>query len=358
MRYLTDSTALNQTPVWSSDGRGVYFISNRDGPLDIYLVDARRAGAPARLTTGLGAQSISLSVDGTRLAYSILNDVGNVWSLRLGRPLAEAEPVTHGTQPIDAFSVSYDGRWILYSADLAGNGDIYRAPAAGGEPERLTTDPSGDFAPHLSPVGQELAFQSWRGGTRDIYVLPLDGGPLQTVVASPRQEALARWSPDGSAITFNYFDAVGGVDVVRRRDDGSWEVPVPRSPFGQWPTWSPDGGLIAFTSELGGGSLFVVPADSGPARTVLDASGPGTPSAGQPFFSADGASILFLSYDASGMASLWTVPTAGGPPERLLEFDDPARPVYRPYWALGPDRLFFIVQEQQTETWVVDVVRR
>ena len=91
----------------------------------------------------------------------------------------------------------------MYSADLAGNGDIYRIPARGGEPERLTTDPSGDFAPNLSPGPvQELAFQSWRGGTRDIYVLPLDGGAMQTVVASPRQDVLPRWSPDGSAIVY------------------------------------------------------------------------------------------------------------------------------------------------------------
>jgi Tol biopolymer transport system component len=283
--------------------------------------------------------------------------VGNIWSLQLGRPLAEAAPATRGSQPIDAFSASYDGRWIMYSADLAGNGDIYRAPAAGGEPERLTTDPSGDFAPHLSPGGQEMAFQSWRGGTRDIYVLPLDGGALQTVVATSRQEVLPRWSPDGTAIAFCYFDAVGGIDVVRRRADGGWERPVFRSGFGQWPTWSPDGRLIAFTSDLSGGSLHVMPADSGAARTLIDDDAPGMPSAGQPFFSADGSEILFMSYDASGMAAIWSVPVAGGAPRRVLAFDEPARPVYRPYWALAADRMFFIAQEHKTETWVIDVQR-
>jgi Tol biopolymer transport system component len=334
----------------------VYFISNRHGPRAISAVRASGGAEPERLTTGLEVQSISISSDGTRLAYSILHDIGNIWSVALGRSLADAAPVTRGTQPIDAFSVSDDGKWVMYSADLAGNGDIYRIPASGGEPERLTTDPSGDFAPSLSPgPAQEMAFQSWRGGTRDIYVLPLDGGALQTVVATPRQEILARWSPDTTRIAFSYFDAVGGIAIVRRRPDGSWEEPVPRAAFGQWPAWSPDGRRIAFTSAISGGSLFMVPSDSGPAVTLVDATRPGMPSAGQPHFSADGKAVLFLSYDASGMASIWSVPVTGGEPRRVLELNDPARPVYRPYWALGAGRIFIIVQEQQTETWVVDM---
>ena len=356
VRLLTEGTSLNQTPVWSPDGRHVYFISNRHGPRDIYAVRASGGAEPERLTTGLEAQSISVSSDGSRLAYSILHDIGNIWSVPLGRPLAEAVPVTRGTQPIDAFSVSDDGKWLMYSADLAGNGDIYRIPASGGEPERLTTDPSGDFAPSLSPgQAQEMAFQSWRGGTRDIYVQPLDGGALQTVVATPRQEILARWSPDATQIAFSYFDAVGGIAIVSRRPDGSWEEPVQRVPFGEWPAWSPDGRRLAFTSTLSGGSLYMAPSDSGPPVMLVDASRPGLPSAGQPHFSADGNAVLFLSYDASGMASIWSVPVAGGEPRRVLELNDPDRPVYRPYWALGAGRIFIIVQEQQTETWVVDM---
>ncbi|HEU4827702.1 MAG TPA: protein kinase [Gemmatimonadales bacterium] len=360
LRYLTDSTTLNQTPAWSPDGRTVYFVSNRHGPLDIYAVEASRTNqTPTRLTTGLGAQSISLSADGQRFGYSILRDIGNIWSLglsALSSGLGQAEPVTRGTQPIDAFSVSADGRWILYSADLAGNGDIYRIPSGGGEVERLTTDPSGDFSPHLAPGSrEEVAFQSWRRGTRDLFVMPLDGGPIQTVAASARQEIWPRWSPDGGALAHSYFDATGGITIVRRRPDGGWEPSVLRHDAGHWPAWSPDGRVIAFTSALTGGSLYSVPVDSGPVRTLIDAAGPGAPRAEEPFFTVDGREIWFMSHDARGVASIWSIPTAGGTPRRLITFDDPARPVYRPYWALGPDRIYFIVQEQQSEAWVMEV---
>ena len=36
---LTDRTTLNQSPVWSPDGRQLYFVSNRQGPRDIYVMD-------------------------------------------------------------------------------------------------------------------------------------------------------------------------------------------------------------------------------------------------------------------------------------------------------------------------------
>ncbi|HEU5050932.1 MAG TPA: protein kinase [Gemmatimonadales bacterium] len=361
LRYLTDRTALNQTPVWSPDGSVVYFVSNRHGPLDIYAIQAGRTGGiPVRLTTGLGAHSISLAADGRRLAYSILRDVGNIWAIRLAdlpRGMAAAEPVTHGTQPIDAFSVSPDGRWVLYSADLAGNGDLYRAPAAGGEVERLTTDPSGDFSPDMSPgPREEIAFQSWRRGTRDLFVMPLDGGALELAASSAREEAMPQWAPDGRALTFMYFDAVGGIGIVRRESDGSWAPAVTRHATGQWPSWSPDGGEIVFTSGLATGSLLTMSADSGAPEMVMDATAPGMPRAEQPFYSPDGRSILFTSHDARGTGSIWSIPVTGGTPRRLIEFSDPERPVYRPYWALGPDRLYVIVQEQQSETWVMEVV--
>ena len=84
---VTDSLSVNQSPVWAPDGRTLYFISNRDGPKDIYAVAITRRGAaarsPERLTTGLEAQSLSLSADGHRVAYSVYAATSDIWSLAL-----------------------------------------------------------------------------------------------------------------------------------------------------------------------------------------------------------------------------------------------------------------------------------
>src|SRR5712692_5400256 len=72
---VTDNAALNVSPAWTPDSRHILFVSNREGARDVYAVRLQGSGMPAgnpsRLTTGLNAHSISLSADGTRLAYSV-----------------------------------------------------------------------------------------------------------------------------------------------------------------------------------------------------------------------------------------------------------------------------------------------
>jgi Tol biopolymer transport system component len=360
---VTDSASINVSPVWSRDGRSIYYVSNRDGRGDVYVQriarDGHSEGAVVRMTTGLGANYISLSENGSRLAFAVYTPTSNVWSLPIsaGAPssAASATPVTTGVQVIENLNVSHDGSWLLYESNVAGNSDVYRLRLAGGEPERLTSDPSDEFSADLSPDGTEVAFHSWRTGSRDIWVQPLDGRPLQHVTTSPGHEWTPEWSPDGRALLY-----VAGVErrtlwIVRRGADGSWSAPVQRFTNGYWPVWSPDGRWLAMGTRLLGGSLLVAPADSGAARVVLDATKPGAPQVERPQWSQDGRTIYFKSHDASGRASFWSVPVAGGAPRLLARFDDPARPSYRPQWTLGRDRLYFAIEDRQSDVWVMDV---
>jgi Tol biopolymer transport system component len=292
----------------------------------------------------------------------VYTPTSNIWSLPLptgASPSASgATAVTTGDQVIENLNVSLDGSWLLYDSNLAGNSDIYRLPVAGGEPERLTSDPADDFAAAISPDGTEIAFHSWRTGSRDLWVQPLDGRPIQHVTTSPGHEWTPEWSPDGRALLY-----ISGVDtrsvwIVRRGPDGAWHAPVQRIASGYWPVWSPDGQSIAFASRLLGGSLLVAPADSGASRTVLDAARPGLPQVERPQWSADGRTIYFKSHDTRGRASFWSVPADGGTPRLLVPLDDPARPSYRPQWALGRDRLFFPIEDRQSDVWVMDVTPR
>ena len=49
-RQLTTNPAHDYMPVWSPDGSKIAFASNREGSMDIYIVDAQ-GGVPKRLTT-------------------------------------------------------------------------------------------------------------------------------------------------------------------------------------------------------------------------------------------------------------------------------------------------------------------
>ncbi len=363
---LTGRTSLNHSPVWSPDGRALYFVSDRDGVRDVYIQgiapDGKPRGKPARVTTGLSPHSISLSPDGKRLAYVVFNGTGNVWSVAapVDTPVSvsAATPITSGNQVIETIYVSPDEQWLFYDSNLGGQADIYRMALPRGEAERLTNDPSDDFAPRLSPNGREVVFHSWRGGSRDIYVMPLDGGPVQRVTNTPRQEWLAAWSPDGSALAFGESSPTGALWIVRRNRDGTWGKPMERvDSGGQWPAWSPDGHWIAFSNDplSRTGRLTVIPVDSGPARVLVDPARPGGLQVEQIHWSPDSKSLWFKSHDATGNASILSIPLAGGEPKLRVRFDDPARPSYRTTWWLGAKRIYFTVEDRQSDIWVMDV---
>jgi serine/threonine-protein kinase len=366
---VTDSTSVNQSPAWSRDGRWLYYLSNRLGPRDVYAVrvasDGHADGAPVRLTTGLDAHAIATSADGLHVAYDRFVGTANVWSLPFpprGATEAAATPVTTGTQVVEEAELSADGEWLYYDSNVSGTSELYRMRPPRGAPEQLTFDGTDDFSPMPSPDGTRVAFHSWRSGSRDIYVLPLDGGPVQTVTASPLQESKPQWSPDGKAITYTLYGG-GGVYIVRRLANGSWGPPVNRSRpvtgagSASWPTWSPDGRWIAYSNAFLGGSLFVISADSGAPRTVLD-SATSRMSAEYPVWSADSRTLYFKSHGAKGEAEFWSIPITGGAPTLLTRLDDPDRPSYRPEWSVGAGRMYFTIADLQSDVWVMQVASR
>ncbi len=135
VRRLTDEASLNTSPVWSPNGKWIYFVSNRQGINDLYRIPVSGDSSRIeRLTVGLNPQSVSLSADGKRLAYNLYQRVANAWSVPLGkRPmgLAGATQVTRGIQAIENLRTSADGKTLYYSSNMSGTPQLYRIPVAG-----------------------------------------------------------------------------------------------------------------------------------------------------------------------------------------------------------------------------------
>jgi Tol biopolymer transport system component len=372
---VTDRAALNQSPVWSADGRQLYFVSNRQGPRDIYVMDVagdgRIQGEPRRVSTGLGAQAIAFSTSANRLVYVAYTARANIWSLPIPAKgfvdTSGARALTSGNQIVEAMRLSADRKWLLFDSTLHLNADIFRMPPAGGTIERLTTDPADDFAPDLSPDGRELAYHSWRSGSRDIFVKPLDGGPLQQVTATAGQESYPAWSADGRSLAFidQSVDAgrIRGLYVVHRDRSGNWSSPVALrkgalllSPASRGLSWLPEGRFLAVALS---GALEIIDADSGSGRVAYaPAPGSGDPLVEGLVVAEDGRTVYFKSHDAEGRASFWSVPTAGGRPRLLVRFDDPARASIRADLAAGAGQLFFTFEDRQADIWMADISRR
>ena len=367
---LADQATESQSPVWSPEGGFLYVVSKVDGRRrDVYAIPVRHDGHPGgpavRVTTGLNVQSISLSGDGKKLAYSVYTAKANLWTVPIsaGPPLtmAAAVQVTSGSQVIEIVRVSPDGKWLVFDSNLAGNSDLYRLPLDGGVPERLTDNPAGEFCGEISPDGRELVFHSFRSGSRDIFVQDLKSGAVAQVTNSPGQEATPRWSPDGSAIVAWQQQNVpdGGIFVLRRGSGTEWrrtwfwhgEVRVP--------VWSPDGRTIAFIGPVAG-TVEAIPSDSGATRTLYSPRQEDPPAEGVEW-SADGETLYFKGRDPSGRSGIWAVPVRGGRPRLLIRFDDPSRPSdrsNRPDFASDGRRFFFTIDDRQSDVWVANVSNR
>jgi len=365
---ITDRTKANVSPAWSPDGRQLYFVSNREGPRDIYVVDIDAArglpGAPRRVTTGLGVQSIAFAATAERLTYVTYSARANIWSVPIPGGAAvdtsRAQSLTSSNQVVESIRMSPDRKSLLFDSTLHLNAEILRMSIEGGPVERLTTNPADDFAPDLSPNGRELTFHSWRSGSRDIYVKTLDGGDEQAVTSSPAQESYPRWSPDGTAVTYvnqefyDENDAQGTVFLVRRAN-GKWGAPIKiRDRVSTMGAWMPDGLRVVYARE---GTIELIPVD-GTAPRVVYAPASSALRARSVNLSEDGQTVYFKSLDPDGRSTIWSMPLTGGKPRPLVRFVDSARPSIRPDFAVGAGRVFFTLEDRQADIWVAEVSRR
>ena len=364
---IADRT-MNQSPEWSPMSDRLFFISNRDGPLDVYEIavssSGRVRGAPMRVTTGLNARSMSVTSDARRVAYSLYSGHANIYSVPIpSRGVAsstDAAAVTSGPQTIEALRVSPDDKWIVYDSDRDGTANIYRIPVGGGEPEQLTNESFDVFAPDISRDGRLLTYHSFRTGTRDIEVKPLDGGPIEYVTSTPGQESFPVWSPDASRIAF--FDQVGPayVYVTSRLSGGKWSAPK-RVSFGGVElnagiasvSWSPDGKWLVSESQR---AISIGAADSNVSRTVYQAAA-GEPAPENSLWSRDGRSIYFKAHDTDGHATIYVTPVSGGVPRAVVRFPDLSRQSSRQGFAMSATRFYFPIEDRQSNVWIAELSR-
>ncbi|MGH7467458.1 MAG: hypothetical protein ACRENP_05675 [Longimicrobiales bacterium] len=103
----------------------------------------------------------------------------------------------------------------------------------------------------------------------------------------------------------------------------------------------------------------MIPHDSGGARTVYAPTADSAdPRAVKVVVSEDSRTLFFKSHDVQGRAALWSVPVTGGRPRLLVTFNDLAQPSIRPDFAAGAGRLFFTIDDRQSDIWVAEVTRK
>ncbi len=364
-RLVVGEAFLNVSPAWL-DARHLLFVSNRDGPRGVYVVEVGSQGArgePRPIPGVADPHSISYSIGARKLAYAKLTLRQNIWSYALGRSspisIRDGIPVTSGSQVIEVHDVSPDGRWIAYNGNIRGNSDLYKMPLGGGEAVPLTDSPGDEFSPRWSPDGREITFYL---GSRnsEIMVMSAGGGVPTVLTSSPnRYSNNPSWSPGGLAIAFmsNRTGSWRIWLVPRDSVGGAWHEAVPLTDFHcMFPDWAPDGsGVLCYAMR---DLVLVSPQGREVWRRNLAATYGLSSISGIARYSRDGRTIYASGSHRDGRRGVWAIPVAGGAPRLVVAFDDPALAPNR-FGALsvGPDRLYLTVAQYESDIWVANLRR-
>ena len=150
-------------PLWSPDGKRVFFLSGRTGEHQIFQKPSDGSGTATQLTTGPNRRApTSISSDGKTLVFREENketgqDIGIV---RLDAD-QNAEPEMFLQTKFNEHTgmVSPDDRWLAYVSDDSGREEVYVTPFPGpGGRQPISTD--GGTEPLWSRDGRELYYRN------------------------------------------------------------------------------------------------------------------------------------------------------------------------------------------------------
>ena len=162
LSQLTFGPTEDNQPLWSSDGKRVYFASDRTGDFDIYSRAADGATDDRLEFAGPRVQfPSSVTPDGT--AMFVVEDYVDLGLLRFPAP-QRVEPVLHGPSSERLAVLSPDGRWLAYESTENGPPAVFVRRFPNVNERREQVSPSGGRWPLWNPAGNgELFFVTASG---------------------------------------------------------------------------------------------------------------------------------------------------------------------------------------------------
>jgi Tol biopolymer transport system component/C-terminal processing protease CtpA/Prc len=260
-RQLSSFAGEDREPVFSSDDQYVYYLSEKNGNLNIYKTPVSNKSAEQQLTSfnDYPVRHLSRANDNT-LCFT---DNGEIYTLK------------EGGQPKKLA--------VTINADFRGSN------------EKIVPINTGATEMALSPNGKEIAFVV-RG---EVFVTSVEGGITKRITNTPQQERMIAFSNDGRTL---YYSAERGdswdimKSTIARKEEPYFyastvlnEEPVVATEKEEFePVLSPDGKEMAYLEDRN--ILKVINLQTKATRTILPA--------GQNFSYADGDQSYTWSPDS------------------------------------------------------------
>jgi serine/threonine protein kinase/Tol biopolymer transport system component len=283
----------NHYPVWSKDGRWIYFVHGRPATYEMDLWRIRPDGGgleqlthlntdisyPApisersvlfvahnqdgagpwlwafdpktrtseRMSSGLEEYTaLAATADGRRLVASVVNPQVNLWSIPITKGVVEDHEVEALQVPTRrSWAPRFGGGALFYLSSRDGADGLWNYR----DGKVLEIWRGSEGALH-SPVavsadGSNVAFALRRNGKQQMQVMAADGTHLRALSSNVDVRGAASWSPDGKWIVAAGTDN-SGQGLFKLPVDGGAPVRIATGPFLD-PVWSPRGDLIVYS---------------------------------------------------------------------------------------------------------------
>ena len=238
------TSATKPSPVTASAEGRIAFASDRDGDLEVYVMDPDGS-------------------DVTRLTDNTVED----------------------TFPY----FSRDGSKIVFcSARDGGQPEIYVMNADGSNQIRLTNNSFREEGPAFSPDGTKIVFTSTQFGNDDVLMMNVDGTGLTNITNDVELDNKPVFRPDGSQIVYERLVQPFSLEIWVVNPDGTGKMQLGSVTFIFWPDCSPDGLKIAVSIGITGG-IGVMNADGTNFNQITQGGGDYAAS-----FSPDSSKIAFV----------------------------------------------------------------
>ncbi|HYL63335.1 MAG TPA: S41 family peptidase [Candidatus Methylomirabilis sp.] len=301
---FTEPGAKELWPMWSADGKALYYVSDRNGQQNIWMrpldanakqltqftdgrvlwpsisadgrvivferkfgiwkldtatgavgeVHTALRGAPAgpgaeHVTLSNQFHGLALSLDGKKVAFTARGQIFAASS----KEESAAFRVTHADGEESSVVWAPDSKRIVYVSDRQGSPHLFEYDFATNVETQLTRDALADNAPRFSPDGKELLFER---GARELRILdmaekkerPLTAAKFDPTLFTPDHPYC--WSPDGRWIAFLQYGERGFQDVYVIPSKGGSAEPISflSDTNADGVSWSTDGTAIYFTT--------------------------------------------------------------------------------------------------------------
>jgi tricorn protease len=282
-QMLLKADAKHAWPMWSADGKTLFYMSDASGAENIWAVPVATPALAKELTHFKDGRVLWPSIGDGGKTIVFERDF-TIWKMETATGKAErvaitlrgvpASPgVTHVTETnFSRMALSPDGKKIAVIA----HGEVFAASAKdGGEAQRLTHTARAESDPEWSADSMKLVYRSeagsGEGSGHNLVMYDFATGKESVLTQAGNEDENPKWSPDGKSVAYVRNDKELHIVAVPAKEVAAADRVVTTGALpGSAVTWSPDGQWIAFSMQdkRSFRNVYVVSAAGGESHPV------------------------------------------------------------------------------------------